>query len=80
MKTPNFPLMTCGLAVMTLPFLTSCVTSIDLVEAARGMAERTEGAKPESEWNAIGTWKKISDQPATYIRQSLRRPNEIHRT
>lgn len=47
--------------------LTSCVTSIDLAEVARGAAERSQGPRPESEWNAIGVWRRIADAPATYI-------------
>jgi hypothetical protein len=47
--------------------LTSCVTQIDLAEAARGSAEKRRGPAPESEWNAKGVWQRVSTNPATYI-------------
>jgi hypothetical protein len=47
--------------------LTCCVTSVDLIQVARNMAERRRGPKPESEWNESGIWQRVADNPATYI-------------
>lgn len=45
----------------------SCVTSIDLIETTQNIAKRGRGPAPESEWNALGIWRCVADQPATYI-------------
>lgn len=57
----------CCVSGLTCIFLSSCVTSIDLTEMVRGAAERRQGPRPEYQWNAMGTWRKISQNPATYI-------------
>ncbi len=45
----------------------SCVTSIDMIETTRNIAKRSRGPLPESEWNALGIWRRVADQPTTYI-------------
>ena len=57
----------CGLSSLLPCLLPSCVTSIDLVEVARGAAERRRGPQPESAWNQLGIWQRVSENPATYI-------------
>lgn len=47
--------------------LISCVSSIDLIEVAHNVAARSRGPLPESEWNALGVWQRVADDPATYI-------------
>ena len=47
--------------------LTSCVTNVDLIEVARGQAERRRGPKPEAVWNQSQLWERVADNPPTYI-------------
>jgi hypothetical protein len=71
MKIPTCLITTilCGLTFLLPGLLTSCVTSFDLVEVTRGAAERRRGPQPESAWNAVGLWQRVSENPATYIPQ-----------
>lgn len=57
----------CRISVLACLLLSSCVTSIDLTEMVRGAAEKKQGPRPESQWNQLGIWRKISNNPATYI-------------
>ncbi len=51
-----------------LPFmLASCVTSVDLVEVIQGASDRDRKLLPETEWNKLGIWQRVAEQPATYI-------------
>ena len=51
-----------------LPFtLTGCVTSVDLVEVVQGATDRDRKLLPETEWNKLGIWQRVAEQPVTYI-------------
>jgi hypothetical protein len=56
-----------GVLALASVLLTSCVTSVDVSEMARSAAERRRGPRPESEWNTFGIWRRIANNPATYI-------------
>ena len=65
MKTSRL-FASCFLAV--LPFtLTCCVTSVDLVEVIQDAADRDRKLLPETAWNKLGIWQRVTEQPATYI-------------
>ena len=55
------------LSCLAFVLLISCVTSIDLIDVAQNIAKRSRGPLPESEWNALGIWQRVADNPATYI-------------
>ena len=50
-----------------LLLLVSCVTSVDMIEVGSNLAKRSHGPPPESEWNAMGIWQRVGDNPTTYI-------------
>jgi hypothetical protein len=48
--------------------IASCSNTTGLLpDAFRVMSERRAGPVPESEWNRLEIWQKISDSPPTYI-------------
>lgn len=47
--------------------LNACVTEFHLVDLAQDVARSHRKAEPESEWNESKNWKRVSDNPATYI-------------
>lgn len=47
--------------------LNACVTEIHLVDLAQDVARSHRKAEPESQWNESKNWKRVSDDPATYI-------------
>lgn len=47
--------------------LSSCTVNVDVVGLAQDEARKHAKPKPESEWNQSGAWKRISDNPATYV-------------
>jgi hypothetical protein len=47
--------------------LNSCVSQIHLIDLAEDVARSHRKAEPESEWNESKNWKRVSDEPVTYI-------------
>jgi hypothetical protein len=66
-----FPRTSCAVNqffLVLLPgLLTCCVTSVSLNDVIGSMAERSRGPLPESRWNELGIWRRVADQPPTYI-------------
>lgn len=64
---PIFSLSLAALA-LTTPLLTQCSTTkkiADEVSDLGGIIDRK--APPESQWNALRIWKKVSESPLVYI-------------
>jgi hypothetical protein len=59
-------LVVCLAATSALLF-SSCSTSVNMIEVARGMKERGGDPPPETEWNRLGLWQRVADEPPTYI-------------
>ncbi len=51
--------------------LASCMSTIHLGELIQGDSDRYGKLLPETEWNNLGIWQRISEQPATYIPQGF---------
>jgi hypothetical protein len=49
------------------PWLASCGVFIDAPEYFHSLAKRRSPPLPESEWNALGVWQRVADEPPTYI-------------
>ncbi len=47
--------------------LGNCHPTLNPVKAYRDIVERRAGVPPESEWNAVGLWQRVGNEPATYI-------------
>ncbi len=58
----------CRIPALCVALLASnaCSANLDLVEYARVQREKRH-PDPESEWNRGGFWKRVGDEPATYI-------------
>ena len=52
---------------LTINFSGLCVSCTNFVALAKKDADKRRGPPPESEWNVKGVWKRVSNDPATYI-------------
>ena len=55
-----------ALAVAVL-VLCNCHPTLNPISAYDGIVERRAGVPLESEWNAVGLWQRVGNDPATYI-------------
>lgn len=53
------------LVLFSLFMLQSC--TVNLPEYLSSVRDRHKGPAPESEWNAMGLWRRVADTPPTYI-------------
>lgn len=44
-----------------------CATSRKWVDKAGTLAGLRDKSPPEAEWNAVGLWQRVAEQPPTYI-------------
>jgi hypothetical protein len=47
--------------------LSSCVTQLHLLDLAEDVGRKHGKAEPESEWNCLNEWKRVEDNPPSYI-------------
>jgi hypothetical protein len=55
------------IAVTSALLLTSCSTSVNLVEVIHGEVKRHREPEPEATWNRMQLWQRVADDPPTYI-------------
>jgi hypothetical protein len=67
LRIPNLATLVVCLAATPALLFSSCSTSVNVIEIARGMKERGGDALPETEWNRKGLWQRVADEPPTYI-------------